>query len=440
MDRESPRRGYRRQSNEQRSEQRRSQAPIPRRRSREHEEKELYEREVYEDDLDDGYISEEEAYQRAYVPRRRASASPSRPPRRAPATIKEPRSHPAKHQRPRRHRRSALPSMALGCVLGIVLVIGLAVAGVLYFIVPSLKGNSPQSINPFNNVRAHTKEESVTAALTSLAQLQVCTKIGNVSLLVDPKATQVTVTSKKTVQASSDADAQQKFTQIKVEVQPPANITTPLTCTRLQESQSSQTGNSASGETLIVNVVFPTTTNNMMNSVDEAADITIRIPPSTLPANPTLQVNVEAPVGNITVEGLSGVLNLHGNTGAIKVTQSILASGSRLETGQKGVTFNGLLLVPPTATANNPALYSIRSEQGNLDITLPGNLNLRANINTNVGSIKSDFPFQPQKDPQDENSMSYSGPLNPQAGAPAPATLNLDVSIGNIVLHKLQTS
>ncbi|GHO68913.1 hypothetical protein KSC_078050 [Ktedonobacter sp. SOSP1-52] len=69
-------------------------------------------------------------------------------------------------------------------------------------------------------------------------------------------------------------------------------------------------------------------------------------------------------------------------------------------------------------------------------MTLPANLNIQVNLTTNIGKIESDFPIQPQKDPKDENSMSYNGPLNPQAGTPAPASLNLDVSIGNINLHK----
>ncbi|GHO53626.1 hypothetical protein [Ktedonobacter robiniae] len=386
---------------------------------------------AWEDSVNAGE-ADEETYPE-YIPRRRrSSAYSSTPPRRSPGPREPARARPVARKRPRR-RKSSLPSMLLGCGLGMLVAVGLAIAVVLYFVVPSLK-NGGTPVNPFNPLHQYTKEESVTTPITSLGTVEVCTKIGNVALLVDPSSATTTITSKKMVQATSQGDAQQKFAQMKVEIQPPATVTQPLTCTRLP-NPTNQQGTTASGEALIVNVVFPTT-GGLAQDTTASTDITIHIPPGILPQTPSLQIGVEAPVGNITVQGLSGVYSLHGNTGAIKVTQAILASGSRLETGQKGVTFNGLLLIPPTATATAPARYYIRSEQGNVDVTLPANLNIQVNLTTNIGKIKSDFPIQPQKDPKDENSMSYNGPLNPQAGTPAPASLNLDVSIGNINLHK----
>ena len=386
---------------------------------------------AWENSVDAGEADEQDYPE--YIPRRRrSSAYYSTPPRRSPAPGEPVRSRPVVRRHSRR-RKSSLPSMLLGCGLGMLVTVGLAIAVVLYFVVPSLK-NGGTPINPFNPLHQFTKEESATTPITSLGAVEVCTKIGNVSLLVDPNSATTTIISKKTVQATSQGDAQQKFAQMKVEVQPPATVTQPLTCTRLPKPTNAQDP-TASGEALIVNVVFPTT-GGLAQETTASTDITIHIPPGILPQTPSLQVGVEAPVGNITVQGLSGVYSLHGNTGAIKVTQAILASGSRLETGQKGVTFNGLLLIPPTATTNDPARYYIRSEQGDIDVTLPANLNIQTNLTTNIGKIKSDFPIQPQKDPKDENSMSYNGPLNPPAGAPAPAALNLDVSIGNITIHK----
>ena len=165
----------------------------------------------------------------------------------------------------------------------------------------------------------------------------------------------------------------------------------------------------------------------------DSVDATITLPAAALPKNgPSMQLDVEAPVGKVIVDGLSGVLNIRGSTGDVTVHHAILADGSHIETGQGNVTFDGMLVVPPTSSTQNPARFVFQSEQGNIAVTLPPTTNVTLDANTNVGAINSEFDIKVQNS---SGSSNYHGPLDISA-QPSPATLVLDVSTGNINIHK----
>ncbi len=147
-------------------------------------------------------------------------------------------------------------------------------------------------------------------------------------------------------------------------------------------------------------------------------------------------VNIEAPIGDITLDGLGGLLNIRGSNGNVNVNHAILLDGSHIETGQGNVTFNGLLVVP--TDGQTPARYMISSEQGMIDVTLPGNTNVILDTNTNVGNIHSEFnaPIQGGG----SNGVNYYGPLDTTTAATTTPTavLSIDVSSGNVNIHKAQ--
>jgi hypothetical protein len=242
--------------------------------------------------------------------------------------------------------------------------------------------------------------------------------------------------TKKIVHVNSQADAEQEFKRIMVAVQPPATINNSLTCTKpaitpTPSATDAPAATNVSGSALTVNVTMPDG-NTMMNTTSDAVDITIKIPQNVLPANgPTMLLNVEAPVGDITIDGLSGLLNVKGSTGDVSIKHAILANGSRIETGQGNVTFNGLLMTSPDAVA--PSRYYIMDEQGTIDVTLPANTNITVDANTNVGAIHSEFAI-PVKN--NGGPVSYHGPLDPAAGNASPEVFVLDVSTGDVNIHK----
>lgn len=362
-----------------------------------------------------------------------------------------------------RRKRSVWPAIMGGCALGVLFAV--IAAGVIVFIAfrtsqgLSVLPSGPGGIVGIGGPKPFTESQTTAIPLTALTQMQVCDKIGNVSINVDPNATAASVTTTKTVHVGSQDEAKQEFQRISVEVQPPGTITNPLVCVQplagttttgtiptttpgttstpvvLTPTSTSTTGNTSS--TLIVNVTIPNS-GGFVHNTNDSVDVAITLPQSlfstSVPSQP-VQTDIEAALGNITVTGLSGVLNIKGSSGNITVTNTTLAPNSQLETGQGNVTFNGSLLLPQDPTVQ--ARYTIQSEQGNADVTLPASTNVLLDTNINVGKLNaSDFALTPSIDGE---SVSYRGPLNPStaaAGTAPTSVLLVDVSTGNVTLHK----
>jgi hypothetical protein len=345
---------------------------------------------------------------------------------------------PRPRPRPRRRRR-VWPALLTGCLLGVLLVVLVAAAVVVFAAFRASQGQGI-GIGPIgNNPRTFTHEDTTRVPLSALSEIQICDKIGNISVKVDPNATMATVTSKKIVHKNTQSDADQEFGHIAVEVQPPGTITNPLTCTKPQvtptispsPTASTTTGNT--NNTLTINVTQPDS-DSFLRTSNDAVDLSLTLPQKVLPQEVTsMLLDIEAPVGNITVDGVSGLLQVNGGTGNVAVSHAVLAPGSQIATAQGNVSFNGWLLPPDTPDTN--ARYVLQSEKGDIDITLPGNTNITLDANTNVGAVHSEFPIT-----VDNNGgpVNYHGPLNSNAASQAGATLYLDVSTGNIVIHKSQ--
>jgi len=323
--------------------------------------------------------------------------------------------------------------------LGIVATVVLSIVVVL-FLVLRLPQQNGFAIPGLGTTKTFTRESSTQVPLSTISYLQICNKMGNVSVKMDPNASSVTVQSTKKVKVATEADAEQEFTRIAVEIQPPNNIINALSCIKRQTPPTQTTsspiatptiGGTMPNNALIVNVTMPNTT-NFVQASSRAVDITVKLPQTALPETGSfMQLDVEDAVGDITINGVSGVLNLRGGTGHVRVEQAIMAHQSRLETRHGDVHFNGLIEV--SKKADQPFRYLIQSEQGNINVTLSGNPNVTLDANTNVGAIRSDFPIN-----VDNNGgpVNYHGPLDPTAGTTVGASLILDVSTGNIKINQ----
>ena len=106
---------------------------------------------------------------------------------------------------------------------------------------------------------------------------------------------------------SSRSAADQEFQRISVEIQPPGTIANAPTCTRLQPTATptSSTSASAASGSLTVNITLPAN-NGLLQANSDAVNVAITLPPSVLPPDgPTMNLDVEAPVGNIAISGIS---------------------------------------------------------------------------------------------------------------------------------------
>lgn len=350
----------------------------------------------------------------------------------------EPRHY--RRSRRRRKQRSVWPALLMGCGLGIFLVV-LAAGVVVFLAVHSAQNASPigglGGIGSIGNTTQFTKSDSQTAQLSALTQLQVCDKIGNVTVATGSGST-ITVATQEIVHASSQANADKEFGRIVVAAQPFTATSTLPTCTSTTgtpSAASSPTIGTGNANALAVNASIPDN-QGMFRGTNDAVNITLTIPITLINPDNSLALVVNAPVGNISIDGVSGNLQIKGSSGNITINQAVLAIGSHIETGQGNVTFSGALAQPASGTtsANGPLRYLLQAEQGNIDVTLPATTVVGIDANTNVGSIKSNsFNLAVQSS---QGGMSYQGPLTATAGATPAATLILDVSTGNITLNQ----
>ena len=353
--------------------------------------------------------------------------------------IRRRRPPPPGQRPPRRRRRRVWPVLLAGCALGVL--ISVLAAAVIVFVAfrTTQNGIGALPIMGMSNTKSFTKEDTTQVQLSAISQLQVCDKIGNVSIKVDPTASTPSVTTTKIVHMSSQTAADQEFQRIAVEVQPPNTIANPLTCTRSQPTAaptSTATPAATSGNAnnaLTVNITLPSN-NGLLQANSDAVNVAITLPQSVLPPDgPTMQLDVEAPVGDIAINGISGLMNVTGDKGNIQVSNGILTGGSRLVTNLGNVSFNGPLGTPTNATADNN-FYRISSSQGNIDVTLPATTNVSLDTYTNQGKISSDFAIPLQNS---GGGMTYQGPLS-TGSTSAPVTLVIHMNLGNIAIHKLQ--
>lgn len=342
-------------------------------------------------------------------------------------------------------RRRGWSNLLIGCGVGALSAI-IIVAGVLFFLFRSLQGVTglPLPIPGINEGKAYTRADRVIVPLATINQIGICNKSGNVTIKVDPNATDVSVSPTWRVMATSEEEADQKFQDINVDIQPPGTLNSPFGC--LIEGSPSATENTAtetaqstenaigSPDSLIVNVTFPEN-NNPQNAVD----LTVILPPNVLPSDLSATIDVEAPRGNIFIEGVPGRLTIRAgiNEGNITVTRSTLSNGSHLSTPSGKITFDGFLASPPQSQTEGEGDFTYILSAKQIEVTLPQNYKIKLNARTNNGKITSDFPLQEDKFVKDGDYVSYSGPLNPSLGTPDKAQLSLLVGgIGDITIKQ----
>lgn len=310
----------------------------------------------------------------------------------------------------------------MGCLGGILLV-GLAAAIVVATTLHILPTSNLGGILT-QNTYTQTDQQPVT--MQNITQVQVQNQVGNIAIKVDGSATTITVASLKKAKAANQDAANQEFKRILVQAGP---------------------GTAAAG-TLVVKATLPDQGGSP--NANDAVDLTITIPLSAISttASAPLSFDIATSVGDIATDGLSGFQSIKNATGNITVNHAKLTAGSCVQTGHGNIIFNGAFdttngvnFDPCDATQkpdpNAHPWYKIHSEVGNIDVTLPAptaTTNMLLNASTITGKITSEF--DPAVQQNTDSSADSNGPLLANANPPPTALLFLDVSIGDIHLHK----
>ncbi len=329
-----------------------------------------------------------------------------------------PRTRPQTTQFPEKKQRRAWSTLLIGCIGGMITLA--LIVGVIAFV---LLRSVPLNIGGIGKTTFSKQLPQQSLPITAnVTQLQIHNRVGNISITVDPTATQGTLTGVMKVQAGNSSDAEKEFGRIKVDVIPGSDPSM-----------------------LTVNATVPDTSGGLLAGSSDSVDLTIGLPPSVNTIPPfRLSADVAA-VGAISVQNFNGLLTLTDNTGNITVKHGLLVEGSCLQTNNGNATFDGSLsiaaqtdtgLIPcTTKTTQNPhPWFAMKSGIGTVDVTLSAEAtNVTLDASTNNGKINSgEFGLNIQQN--SDGSASYYGPLTP--GTSPTALLALTVSTGNINLHK----
>lgn len=332
-----------------------------------------------------------------------------------------PRRPPATRRRRRRKQLRVWPWLFAGCAGGIIILVLAAAIVVFFALRAATNGGNLGSIGGIGGITNSTTysgpSTSQSLPLTNINQINIHNPIGNITITVDPSATQPTVTTVKKVKAASSDDANKEFGNVAVQVQPPG------------------TPNSM----LAVSATVPDT-GGILGSHNNSVDLTITLPPSVVAqaqatgSSAPLTLAVDTSIGNVTVNGLNGVLGIKNNIGNITVNNAMLFDGSHMETGTGNVLFSGSLNLTPS-TGNTTPHYKLQCESGQINVTLPAGTNIILDANTNAGAITSDFPINVQSS---GGAANFYGPLISGSAQGSPqAVLTLDVSTGQVTLHSM---
>jgi hypothetical protein len=323
-------------------------------------------------------------------------------------------------QFPEGRQRRAWSTLIIGCIGGMITLA--LIVGVIAFV---LLRNVPLNIGGIGKTSFSKQLPQQSLPITNnVTQLQIHNRVGNVTITIDPAASQGTLTGVMKVQAGNSSDADKEYSRIKVDITPGSDPSI-----------------------LTVNATVPDTSGGLLAGSSDSVDLSL-ILPNSVSNNPTSPFKLSADIsaaGDISVQNFSGLLTLTDNAGNISVKGGLVDEGSCLQTHVGNTTFDGSLtigkaadtgLIPCTTnTTQNPhPWFSFKSGTGNVNVTLSAETtNLTLDASTNNGKINSgEFGLNIQQN--SDGSASYYGLLTP--GTSPAALLALTVSTGNINLHK----
>jgi hypothetical protein len=160
------------------------------------------------------------------------------------------------------------------------------------------------------------------------------------------------------------------------------------------------------------------------------SDLTVTVPATT---DLKLYTNDKA----ITVDGVSGQMNLLSNSGSVTVTNSTINTASSLNDNSGVINATHDALQGNVTLSNNsgditfsgsidPAgLYTFQDNGGTVNVSLPRNASFHVDATDNISTVSSDFP----------SVRVQNGEIHASVGKAPHATVTLKNNTGKISLH-----
>lgn len=144
-------------------------------------------------------------------------------------------------------------------------------------------------------------------------------------------------------------------------------------------------------------------------------EVTIFVPP-------TSALTVEMGAGRLVIEGTEGDLVVNVGAGDIQLRNKTVSQALRVQTGAGRIVFEGAL------TPN--AAYNLLTGAGEVLVSLPAGSEFRLNASSGLGAVECDFELN--------GGGSQKGrALQGEVGANPTATLDLQSSVGQVVIRRL---
>ncbi|GCF10159.1 DUF4097 domain-containing protein [Dictyobacter arantiisoli] len=101
----------------------------------------------------------------------------------------------------------------------------------------------------------------------------------------------------------------------------------------------------------------------------------------TLPANSNIQSSLN--LGNITINGVSGTMDVKDNTGKVEIEDSTLTGTSSIRENIGDITFQGSI--------TNDGDYTFEDNTGAINLTFPADQIFALDSKTNIGKVSNEF-------------------------------------------------
>jgi hypothetical protein len=142
----------------------------------------------------------------------------------------------------------------------------------------------------------------------------------------------------------------------------------------------------------------------------------------TVPEQTDLRLDLD--VGDMEIEGIEGQVDIQADVGLVELKNVVVRDSLRVRTDVARIRFEGPL--------GRGARYDMRSDIGDIAVTLPASSSFELDAESNVGAVTCDFAVRGQRERKD----FVGGRIEGTVGESPTAELRLHSDVGSIRINE----